>query len=127
MTILKSFFTPSCLAALCLMALPGQAVIRSSLYLPNNNFCAVYQGRIHNEHKFVLWVNQEDELTIEANNYLEVAVSQQGNVITPHQVDSDNQPMSSQWFYYPKMQQKHTILVKGNTPKANIRFCLHDK
>ena len=70
---------------------------------------------------------QEDELTIEANDYLEVAVSHQGNVITPHQVDSDHQPMSSQWFYYPKMQQKHTILVKGNTPKANIRFCLREK
>ena len=127
MTILKSFFAPSCLAALCLTTLPSEAVTRSSLYLPNNNFCAVYQGRINNEHKFVLWVNEEDKLTIQANDYLEVAVSQQGSVITPYQVDADNQPMSSQWFYHTKVQQKHTILVKGNTPKANIRFCLHEK
>ena len=127
MTIFKSFFALSSLASFFLITAPGQAVSRFSLYLPNNDFCAVYQGRIHNEYKFVLWVNQEDDLTIEANDYLEVAVSHQGNVITPHQVDSDHQPMSSQWFYYPKMQQKHTILVKGNTPKANIRFCLREK
>ncbi|MGK7931288.1 MAG: hypothetical protein AB4041_07625 [Microcystaceae cyanobacterium] len=127
MTILKSFFAPSCLVALCLTTLPSEAVTRSSLYLPNNNFCAVYQGRINNEHEFVLWVNEEDKLTIQANDYLEVAVSQQGTVITPYQVDADNQPTSSRWFYHTKLQQKHTILVKGNTPKANIRFCLHEK
>ncbi|MDJ0582170.1 hypothetical protein [Crocosphaera sp.] len=127
MTILKSFFALSSLLGLCLTTLPSQAAKRFSLYLPNNDFCAVYNGRIHNEYKFVLWVNQEDQLTIEANDYLEVAVSHQGNVITPYQVDSDHQPMSSQWFYQTKMQQKHTILVKGNTPRANIRFCLRDK
>ncbi len=127
MTIFKSVFTPSCFATLFLMTLPSEAVTRSSLYLPNNNFCAVYQGRIHNEHKFILWVNQEDNLTIQANDYLEVAVSHQGNVIPPYQVDSKNKPTSSQWFYHTKVQQKHTILVKGNTPKANIRLCLHQK
>ncbi|MDJ0729876.1 MAG: hypothetical protein QNJ33_07775 [Crocosphaera sp.] len=127
MKIIQSFFTPSYLVAFCLMTLPSLAVTRSSLYLPNKNFCAVYQGRIYNEHKFVLWVNQEDKLTIQANDYLKVAVSHQGNVITPYQVDSANQPMSSQWFYHTKVQEKHTISVKGNTPKANIRFCLHEK
>ncbi|WP_024750288.1 hypothetical protein [Crocosphaera subtropica] len=127
MTIFKSFFTPSCLATLCFMTLPSEAVTRSSLYLPNKNFCAVYQGRINNEHQFVLWVNQEDELRVQANDYLEVAVSHQGNVITPYQVDSAKKPMISQWFYHTKVQQKHIISVKGNTSKANIRLCLYQK
>ncbi|MDJ0661855.1 MAG: hypothetical protein QNJ42_20580 [Crocosphaera sp.] len=109
------------------MTVPSEAVTRSSLYLPNNNFCAVYQGRINNEHQFTLWVNQEDELRVQANDYLEVAVSHQGNVITPYQVDSDNKPTISQWFYHPKVRQKHIISVKGNTPKANIRLCLYQK
>lgn len=109
------------------MTLPCEALTRSSLYLPNDNFCAVYQGRINNEHKFVLWVNQEDNLTVQANNYLEVAVSHQGNVITPYQVKSEKKPTQSQWFYHTKVQQKHTISVKGNTPKANIRLCLYQK
>lgn len=109
------------------MTLPSEAVTRSSLYLPNKNFCAVYQGRINNEHQFVLWVNQEDELRVQANDYLEVAVSHQGNVITPYQVDSAKKPMISQWFYHTKVQQKHIISVKGNTSKANIRLCLYQK
>lgn len=127
MTILKSLFTPSCLGAFCLLSLPSEAVTHSSLYLPNNNFCAVYQGRINNEHQFVLWVNQEDQLTIQANDYLEVAVSHQGNVIPPYQIDSVKTPMTSQWFYHPKVQRKHIISVKGNTSKADIRFCLYRK
>ncbi|MEL4897458.1 MULTISPECIES: hypothetical protein [unclassified Crocosphaera] len=127
MTNIRSLFTLSSVAALCLITVPTEAVTRSSLYLPNDNFCAVYKGMIHNEHTFFLWVNEEDKLTIEADNYLEVAVSHQGNTIIPYQVESAENPMTSQWSYETEMQQKHTILVRGTAPKANIRFCLHDK
>ena len=125
MTILKSLLTSSLMAACCLTPLQSLAITRSSLYLPNENFCAVYQGSIHNEHKFVLWVNQEDRLTIQANNDLQVAVTNQGKIITPYQVGAATKPMIAQWFYHTKLQQKHTILVKGNTSQANIRLCLH--
>lgn len=127
MTIFKALFAPSCLTAFCLLSLPTEAITRSSSYLPNNNFCAVYQGKISNEHQFVLWVNQEDKLTVQANKYLTVAVSQEGNVVTPYLVDSVKKPMTSQWFYHPKVQQKHIISVKGNTSTAKIRLCLHQK
>ena len=125
MKIFKSLIAPFLLANFGIVSLPSLAITRSSLYLPNENFCAVYKGGIHNEHKFVLWVNQEDRLTIQADNDLQVAVTHQGKIITPYQIGSANQPMMAQWFYHTKLQQQHTILVKGNTAKANIRLCLH--
>ncbi|MEM8779023.1 MAG: hypothetical protein AAGF26_09150 [Cyanobacteria bacterium P01_G01_bin.49] len=107
-----------------LTTFPVSAVTRSNFYLPDEDFCAVYQGSINSEHQFILSVKQENKLTIQANNDLKVAVIRQGKIITPYQIQASKTPMISQWFYYTKLQQKHIISIKGHTSQAKIRLCL---
>ncbi|MEA5509289.1 hypothetical protein VB715_05875 [Crocosphaera sp. UHCC 0190] len=122
---MKSFVAPLVMSTIWMTTLPSLAVIRSNFYLPSENFCAVYQGMINSEHEFVLLVKQENQLMVEANNNLTVAVSRKGKMIDPYQTNSSKFLKVSERFYRTKRQEKYTILVKGNTTKANIRMCLN--
>ena len=120
----KLILTPFILSNLWVTTLPSLAKTHPNVYLPNQDFCAVYQGSINSEHQFVLSVKQENKLTIYANNDLKVAVIRQGKIISPYQKKLSKTSHLSQWFYHTKFQEKHVISVKGHTSHANLRFCL---
>lgn len=122
---LKVLWTTLIVPTILGTSLPILGATRSNFYLPNEHFCAVYQGSIHREYKFIVSVKQENQLIIQADNNLNIAVIRQGKIITPYQINLAETSPVSQWSYYTKSQEKHIISVKGHRTNTKIRLCLY--
>lgn len=122
--ILKLFLTKIVLSSIFASTTSTLAAIRSIFYFPAEKFCAVYQGNINSAKQFVLLLEHENQLTIQANSDLSIAVTRQGKVIPPYQVNSANDTLVSKHSYRMAMMGEHIIWVKGSASEAKITLCL---
>ncbi|WP_227873542.1 hypothetical protein [Aphanothece sacrum] len=104
--------------------IPTLAATRSNFYFPNQDFCATYKGSVESEKRFALLIQNENQLTIQANKNLTVAVTHQGKLVTPYQINSLSDRIRSEIFYRTTMLGEHIISVKGTTSDAKITLCL---
>jgi hypothetical protein len=122
---LKAFITTMAISTLwAVNIIPTLAATRSSFYFPNQDFCATYKGSVESEKRFALLIQQENQLTVQANKNLTIAVTHQGKVVTPYQIDSLSDRIRSLISYRTTMLGEHIISVKGTTSDAKITLCL---
>ena len=112
------------ISTLLIGILPVGAARKFNLYLPSQDFCAVYQGNIDNERTFTLWVDNNRQLTIKANRELKIAVTSGGNFIPAYQVGTLSEPDISQRSYRTRMTGNHLISIRGIAQDVTITFCL---
>ncbi len=121
---MKIALTTLVLSCLGIAATSSLAATRSSWYFPAENFCAVYQGSINSAKQFVLTLENEHQLTIQANSNLSIAVTRQGKVVAPYQVNSPADTPISERSYRTALMGEHIIWVRGSASEAKITLCL---
>lgn len=121
---LKPLLLPLTLNSLLVTITAVQATIRPDFYLPQSNACAVYRGGIEREKDFVLWVENQRQLTIKADQELKVAVTSKGRVIPPFQVAPLPDSTTAQFSYRTSITGNHVIKVRGVSDRATVTVCL---
>ena len=121
---MKKLLAPLTLFVFLISSTSALAIRRFTLYLPDQNSCAVYHDRIYSEQTFNLWLETNRKLTIKANKDLKVAVILQGKLVIPYQIDSVTETELSEHSYHIGTTGNHVILVRGRNPEATVSFCM---
>ncbi|HAC63820.1 MAG TPA: hypothetical protein DCF68_09845 [Cyanothece sp. UBA12306] len=121
---MQRFLTTLALSSVCVGISPSLAAVRPSFYFPAENFCAIYQGSINSAKQFVLLLENEKQLTIQANSNLSISVTRQGKVVPPYQINSPTGKLISEHSYRTAKMGEHIVVVKGSTSEAKITLCL---
>jgi len=112
--------------ATALLGVNGEAIaaLYPSVYLPNDKFCAVYQGNVSAQKAFTLWADPNRQLTIKADRELKVAVLQSGKLIPPFAIDRPDDPSQLAQSYRTVSEGNHQIVLRGTVLATKISICL---
>jgi hypothetical protein len=123
-SMLKKLITLITVSTVLIPATLTLAAKSSSFYFPDDNFCAVYQGKIEEGQSFPIWVERNRQLIIKTDKGVKIAVAFQNRILPAYQIDAISDDFSSQYFYKTSQTGNHLITVKGVDQNAQISFCL---
>lgn len=97
----------------------------SHFYFPDDNFCAIYQGKLENKQAFPIWVEKNRRLIIKTEKDVKIAVVFNNRILPAYQIDTISDLVSSQYFYRTSQTGNHLVTIQGIDQDIKITFCLH--